>query len=39
MIILLLASKCVSKHGFTFKVVNLSCLLKLILKASLITCK
>ena len=29
MIILLLASKRVSEHGFTFKVVNL-CLLKLI---------
>ena len=30
MIILFLASKRVSKHGFTFKVVNLLCLLKLI---------
>ena len=30
MIILFLASKRVSKHGFTFEVVNLLCLLKLI---------
>ena len=30
MIILILPSKRVSKHGFTFKVVNLLCLLKLI---------
>ena len=31
MIILFVASKRVSKHGFTFTVVNLLCLLKLIM--------